>query len=172
MSVAKSRFCEIAPVVIARRFLVLLGLMIWHGGFFFHAAVVIHVGRDTIGHLRQGYITGAAATWLNLACGVSLALLAWDIACTKNLRRIRLVVWFANLLTLGLLTYLHPRLDELLNQTSFQIVEPARFYKLHAWYLHTSTAQWVCGLVMLSMSLLAWRAQDQRATPPNESPVA
>jgi hypothetical protein len=64
-------------MTVFRRFLLLMALGFWQGGFTFHAAVVIHVGHDVLGsHLQQGYITGAAANYLNLA-GLVTLMLTW-----------------------------------------------------------------------------------------------
>src|ERR1700730_10456544 len=131
-------------MTIVRRFLLLLALMFWQGGFTFHGAVVIRVGHDVLGsHLEQGYITGAAANYLNLAGAVALVLWAWDIAITKDpsvIRRwLRWGLWATLALTLGLLAWLHLRLDDLLDFNSFRILDRTRFHDLHGWYLNIST---------------------------------
>jgi hypothetical protein len=59
---------------------------------------------------------------------------------------------------LAVLAWLHPRLDELIH--SHRIIDPGRFYDLHAWYLHVSTAQWAMSLVLTGATLLAWRTED------------
>jgi hypothetical protein len=51
-----------------RRYLLLLALMFWQGGFSFHGAVVVPVGNEVLGsHLEQGYITRSASNYLNWA---------------------------------------------------------------------------------------------------------
>ena len=152
-----------------RRFLLLVTLMFWQGGFTFHGAVVIHVGRDVLGsHLQQGYITGAAANYLNLAGLAAIVLWAWDIGSSKDngaaRRRLRWALWLVLLLTLGLLAWLHVRLDELLDTNTFGILDRPHFYELHAWYLHISTVQWVASLILVLTTLVAWRAEDRGST--------
>jgi hypothetical protein len=160
--------CYSVMMTILRRFLLLMALGFWQGGFTFHAAVVIHVGHDVLGsHLQQGYITGVAANYLNLAGLVTLVLWGWDIAMTKDTSRVRRwvrwAIWVVLLLALGMLTWLHGRLDELLAVESFRILEPPRFYDLHRWYLNISTVQWGGSLLLTLATLLAWRAEDKRS---------
>jgi hypothetical protein len=154
-------------MTILRRFLLLMALMFWLGGFTFHAAVVIHIGNDVLSsHLEQGYITGSAANYLNLAGAVALVLWGLDIAVTRDSsivrRRVRWGLWLILLLSLGVLAWLHVRLDELLSADFFEILDPPRFYDLHRWYLHISTVQWGGGLILTLATLLAWRSEDIR----------
>ena len=148
-------------MTVTRRFLLLMALMFWQGGFTFHGAVVIHVGHEILGsHLQQGYITGAAANYLNLAGVVAVLLWGWDIADAKDSsvarHRFRWSLWLVLLLTLGILAWLHVRLDKLLDTSSFLILDPPRFYDLHRWYLHVSAFQWAISLVLTAATLLAW----------------
>jgi ubiquinone/menaquinone biosynthesis C-methylase UbiE len=153
-------------MTIARRFLLILALIFWLGGFTFHGAVVIHVAHAILGsHLEQGYITGSAANYLNLAAGIALALWAWDIALVRDRSTVRVRLrwgsWITMAICLGILVWLHVRLDELLDSSAFRILDGPRFYKLHIWYLNVSTLQWACGLLLILATLLAWRAEDQ-----------
>jgi hypothetical protein len=162
-------------MTIVRRFLLLLALMFWQGGFTFHGAVVIHVGHDVLGtHLEQGYITGTAANYLNLAGAVALVLWAWDIAKTKDpsigRRWVRWGLWAMLALTLGLLVWLHLRLDDLLDFNSFRILDRTRFRDLHGWYLNISTVQWGGSIVLIAATLLAWRSQDRNVTVNDKPP--
>lgn len=152
-------------MMMVRRFLLLMALMFWHGGFTFHGAVVIHVGNSVLGsHLEQGYITGASANYLNLAGVVALALWGWDIAGTRDAGRrpwLRWAIWAVLVATLGLLAWLHLRLDDLLDTTSFRILDRSRFHGLHRWYLNISTVQWGGSILLIGLTLLAWRSEDR-----------
>jgi hypothetical protein len=148
-----------------RRFLVLVTLMFWQGGFTFYSAVVVHVGSDVLGsHLDQGLVTRSVTNYLNLAGVVALALWGWDIARATDpgvrRRRLRWALWIVLVLTLGLLAWLHVRLDDLFDLDSSRIVNRPRFRELHNWYLHTSTVQWVGSLILAAVTLLAWRSED------------
>src|SRR5262245_42692014 len=107
-------------MAVTRRVLVLAVLFVWQGGFTFYAAVVIEVGRDVLGsHRAQGFITRRVTHYLNLAGAVALPVLVWDVAaCRDPSTRRRQARWTACaelLVTLGLLAWLHPLVDSLLD---------------------------------------------------------
>jgi hypothetical protein len=150
-------------MTVVRRFVVLLAILFWQGGFTFYAAVVVHVGSEVLGsHVEQGFVTRSVTNYLNLAGVVALALWGWDIARTRDSavyqRRLRWACWTLLVVMLGLLRWLHVRLDELLD--SFRILDQARFGELHRWYLHISTVQWADSLLLIFLTLQAWRAED------------
>jgi hypothetical protein len=155
-------------MTMVRRFLLLMAVMFWHGGFTFHGAVVIHVGKEMLGsHLKQGFITGASANYLNLAGAVVLTLWAWDIAGTRDSSKrlwLRWAIWAVLVVTLGLLAWLHLRLDDLLVADSFHILDRSRFRELHRWYLNISTLQWGGSILLVGLTLFAWRSEDKKQT--------
>ena len=153
-------------ITMARRFLLVAALMFWQGGFTFYGAVVVPVGSEVLGsHQEQGWITRSVTIFLNLAGIVAIGVWAWDIAMTREpnawRRRLRWALWIVLLLTLGLLAWLHLRLDDLLDLESFRIVDRPQFRRLHVWYLNTSTVQWGSSLLLLAATLLAWRSEDR-----------
>src|SRR5437667_12765006 len=70
---------------IARRFLVIVALGFWLGGFAFYAGVVIHTGHRVFGGMREtGFLTQQVSGWLNVSGVAALAILLWNaIACSK-----------------------------------------------------------------------------------------
>jgi hypothetical protein len=64
-------------------------------------------------------------------------------------------------LTLAVLIWLHGRLDALLDPGQFSILDAEAFAVGHRWYLHVSTAQWLCAIVFGVLSVWAWREQDR-----------
>jgi hypothetical protein len=151
-----------------RRFLVVSALLFWQGGFIFYAAVVVHVGSDVLGsHMEQGFITRRVTNYLNLAGTVALPIFAWDAAVSRRgaarWRRLRWAAWLVMALTLGLLAWLHVRLDALLDPSSFDVLDRAAFRAWHRVYLWTSTAQWACALVYSFSALWVWREEDRAA---------
>ena len=155
-------------ILLVRRFLLIAALMFWQGGFTFYGAVVVPVGSEVLGsHQEQGWITRSVTNFLNLAGIVAIGVWAWDIAMTSERnawrRRLRWALWIVLLLTLGLLAWLHLRLDDLLDLESFRIVNRPQFRRLHEWYLNTSTVQWGSSLLLLAATLLAWRSEDTDA---------
>lgn len=62
------------------RFLCLVSLSVWAGGFTFYSAVVIPVLHESLGSLETGYVTQRVTDYLNAVGGVAVALwwlLAW-----------------------------------------------------------------------------------------------
>ena len=75
-------------LILFRRFLVLVALMFWLGGFTFYASVVVPVGQRELGsHLEQGFITRQVTNYLNLSGAVALVVLAWDVAASRESSR-------------------------------------------------------------------------------------
>src|SRR5262245_14641364 len=130
-----------------RRVLVGGALMFWQGGFTFYAGVVVPVGQDVVGsHRQRGFITRRVAPFPNLAGPGGLRPRAWAAAASRatSARRYRLR-WlaFAGLvISLGLLAWLLPRLDELLDPDAGRVLDRSSFGTGHRLYLLVSTAQW------------------------------
>ena len=155
-------------MTLGRRYLLLLAIMFWQGGFTFYGAVVIHVGQEVLGsHLNQGYVTRSVSNYLNLAGVVALVLWAWDIAAARDTARriwLRWGLWLVLALTLGLLVWLHPRLDELLDVDYFGVLDHRQFRVLHRWYLNISTVQWGASLILTAATLMAWQFADSQVS--------
>ena len=154
-------------MTVVRRFLVLMALLFWQGGFTFYGAVVVEVGSSVLGsHLDQGMVTRSVTNYLNLAGVVALAICACDIAGSSDpdVRRrwLRWGLWLLVAVTLALLAWLHVRLDELIDVTSPRIVDRSLFRERHRWYLSISTVQWAASLIWIFVTLLAWRSEDRR----------
>jgi hypothetical protein len=154
-------------MTLVRRFLVLVVVMVWQGGFTFYGAVVVHVGSDVLGsHFEQGLVTRSVTNYLDVAGAVALVVWAWDIASARDLavrrRRLRWALWTLLVLTLGLLAWLHLPLDELIDLDAPRILNRPRFRELHVWYLNISTLQWAASLILTAVTLLAWRSEDRQ----------
>jgi hypothetical protein len=152
-------------ILVVRRFLLLVALLFWQGGFMFYGAVVVPIGSEVLGsHEHQGWITRSVTNYLNLGGLAALGAWGWDIASADDpvwaRRCCRWVLWNLLVLMLALLAWLHVRLDEFLDLESFRIVNPPSFRAMHAWYLNISTIQWAGSFILLAVTLLAWRASD------------
>jgi hypothetical protein len=150
-------------VTILRRFLVLAVLLFWQGGFTFYAAVVVPVGRVTIGSGPQSTVTRRVTNFLNLAGVVALAPLAWDIRASgqQSRRAWRWAMWLGMAATLIALLWLHTRLDAIMDPKTAEVADSPAFYWLHRLYLWICTLQWACAAGYGVLSLGAWRATDQ-----------
>jgi hypothetical protein len=155
-------------MTLVRRWLLLWALMFWQGGFTFYGGVVVPVGSAVLGSDReQGFITRKVTNYLNLAGAVALAAWGWDLSATRRTsprgRRLRGAIWAALVLSLVVLVWLHPRLDELLVPEDAMVLDRHRFRSLHESYLVVSTVQWAGCLLLTALSIWAWRDEDSSA---------
>jgi hypothetical protein len=150
---------------LARRFLVLIALMFWQGGFTFYASVVVPVGQEELGsHLAQGFITRHVTNYLNLSGAIALLVLALDLAAAREtawVRRLRWLLWLGMVVTLIVLVVLHPRMDRSIDVNTPTIIDYETFTPMHRLYLWVSTVQWGCALAYAWLTLRAWREADR-----------
>ena len=144
------------------RFLCLLSLSVWVGGFTFYSAVVIPVLHESLGSLETGYVTQRVTDYLNAASGVAVAL--WWLAAWADrpdgpsfAGRARLGLLAATTLILAGLIALHRIMDGRLESGSLR-----GFYPLHRAYLVASTAQWLVNLGLMAVVLVLWRDQTRK----------
>jgi len=150
--------------MIVRRTLFLLLFALWQGGFMFYGAIVVPVGARVLeSETEQGFITQQVTLWLN-GCGiVALTCWLWDLlADRRRLFRLRIAVWFALLISLVVLVFLHQRMDQLLDADGHSVIEPDRFYLHHRGYLILSTVQWLGAIGLLVLTLRTWDAAGDR----------
>jgi hypothetical protein len=146
-----------------RRFLVLVALMFWLGGFTFYASIVIPIGQKQLGGPEQGKLTAKVTNYLNLSGAFALAIFAWDLTVLKERpvgRRLLWACWAGMALTLGLLVYFHGILADMVRDKHSSSVDDS-FNTLHSLYLWTSTLQWLCGVAYTWLTLGAWRTGDR-----------
>lgn len=160
---------------LARRYLVIVALMFWQGGFFFYTSVVVPVGTEVLGSAaEQGRITRVVTTSLNHATAVALVVLALDLATAPDRRWRRLTRWACWLGMAGSLValyWLHARLDALIDPEDEHIVNRSVFHLTHRAYLWASTVQWGLAMVYAGLTLAAWGWDDtNRAAQPNRPP--
>jgi hypothetical protein len=150
-----------------RRFLTIAALMVWQGGFIFYTAVVVPIGTDVLGSsLKQGFITRRVTSTMNGFGAVALALMALDLGMSRDpatmRRRARIALFVLMSGAAVMLFALHGRLDGLLDDSEKIVVDRHEFRPLHRAYLWVSSAQWVCAVVYLILTLAAWMRQDGR----------
>jgi hypothetical protein len=152
-------------MTLVRRWLLLWALMFWQGGFTFYGGVVVPVGSAVLGSEReQGFITRSVTNYLNLAGAIALAVWGWELTAMRGTspggRRLRWAIWAGLVLSLVVLAWLHPRLDELLVPEDAMVLDRHRFRSLHERYLIVSTVQWAGCLLLTALTIWAWRDED------------
>jgi len=155
------------PVV--RLFLLIVTVAISFGGFTFYASVVVPTGGFVLDETSQGFVTHRVTHFLNCANGVTLGVLLWECVAGSTARTSReqqvfvglIVVLAASLLSL---VVLHPRLDALLQYRDFTVLDPDVFYRLHQYYLWSSTLQWLATLFVLWLTCVSFRRRMEVQT--------
>src|SRR6516225_1840497 len=113
-------------LIVLWRFLVVMALLFWQGGFLFYASVVVPVGQEELGsHRRQGFITRKVTNYLNLAGAVALGVLALDLAAhdrSRWRRATRGLSWLGMAVTLAGLATLHWYMDDWLEPATRSIL--------------------------------------------------
>jgi hypothetical protein len=150
-----------------RRFLAVVALMFWQGGFTFYAAVVVPIGQKVLGsHLEQGFITREVTWYLNLAGAVALGVLAVELMGLRHLRqlhvKLRWGIWLAMAVVLLVLILSHPALDAMIDLDAHVISDGKRFRALHRIYLWISTLEWLLGGCYLWLMVGSWRQCDSK----------
>jgi hypothetical protein len=151
-----------------RRFVLLLCLAFWQGGFMFYGGVVVTVGASVLGsETEQGFITQSVTNYLNVAGAVCVTVwgvaLACDTRLSSRLGRLCWGLWSGIAISLGLLIGLHLVMDHRLDSAGHTILDEQSFLQLHEAYITTSTIQWLLCVALLGLTLAAWRSSDRRS---------
>jgi hypothetical protein len=143
-----------------RRYLALLAIALWMGGFTFYTLIVIPTGAKVLGSERQvGFITQQVTQWLNLIGIGTLLLLLWNTlaelsSTPKRLFRLGLIAtWAAMAVTLIGLFISHGWIDALLDIENKKVHGLGHFYDLHRLYMVIATVQWCAALAHLWLML-------------------
>jgi hypothetical protein len=138
------------------RFVGLLSLMIWVGGFTFYSAAVIPILHKATPSLEAGRITQRVTDRLNLVGGATV--LVWLILIDverrigpTRVRKVRALLLFTTVVLLASLARLHALMDERIADNQM-----GGFYPWHRAYLIVSTVQWFVNLGLLGLSLRIW----------------
>jgi len=164
----------VSVVVLARRWIALMLIAAWWGGFSFYSIVVVHTGHRVLqSKLKQGFITEQVTTQLNWLGAVTLAVLALDLCFDEGRRRFPIcwrvswALWSVMAAALAGLWWLHPILRNLLDFKERTVRDDDRFTEWHTAYLSVSTVQWIAGILFfccLAIRMERWR----HASPPTD----
>lgn len=139
-------------------FLIALSFALWWGGLTTYSMIVVPIGTEFFGASEQGFVTQRVTNWLNVLALVWLTCSIWD----ARRHRVRLLLWVIQAVCLGLLAFIHTRLDVMLDPAERIIVGDGDFYGIHRLYLLATALQWAAGLGLL-WSLTA--SDPKRTTP-------
>ncbi len=152
-------------MTLLRRFLAIVALLFWQGGFTFYAAVVVPIGQNVLGsHLEQGLITRQVTHYLNISGAAAMALLAAELLAEGYPRSWRLgllwFIWLGMAVLLGALIVLHPALDTLIDLEAHSLSDRGHFRALHRTYLWISTFDWGLAAIYLWLMLKNWKERE------------
>jgi len=150
-------------MLVTRRFLVVLALMFWLGGFMFYGAVVVPIVRSELGELPQrSTITQKVTGWMNLAGTLALVVMFVNAyASPVGRQRWRWVAWVSMVLAHLVLIWLHRVMTDQMRVPGFHRSDIRPFLIWHRAYLLTNTVQWFAGMAFTVLSLRQWRREDQ-----------
>jgi hypothetical protein len=155
-------FCVMKTLL--HRYLVLLTLAFWMGGFTFYTGVVIHTANHVMSGERDvGFITQQVTNWLNRIGVLSLVILAWAAWSTRRgiPRQFLIFSWFGMAATQIGLYFIHPVLDQMMDTSAHKIHGAMDvFFNWHRLYMAVATAQWGAALVFLWLIVMLWRQAD------------
>lgn len=149
-----------------RRFLFVQTLLLWQGGFLFYAAVVVPIGTQVLrSAAAQGAITARVTDVLNLLGILGLCLGCLDVSLTRDPLRSRTAArwwcWAVAFVCQFLLFIFHHLLDAFMDPQRTRIVIGPPFYPIHRAYLWAATGQWFACVVLVWLTVRAWRAEDR-----------
>src|SRR5690242_6827370 len=113
---------------LGRRYVSLLAVAFWLGGFTFYASVVIHTGHRVFGsRVETGFLTQQVTNWLNLSGVIALAVLLvnglfdWRHA-NRWVKGGLWLTWLIMAAILAVLYGMHPVLDRMLDPEAHRIL--------------------------------------------------
>jgi hypothetical protein len=145
------------------RFLTVVALAVWFGGFTFYSTAVIATSQKVLhSQLRAGLITQQVTNWLNLISLPTLAVCAWNwFVCRTDGRRfwvIALGLAVCGMVALQVALFpVHGMLDARI--VGHEVADEGGFFRLHRIYLVLSTAQWCATLGYIWAALILWSAR-------------
>ena len=143
-----------------RRYLVLLTIAFWMGGFTFYTGIVIGVANRVLGDERDvGFVTQQVTNWLNYIGILALVILgasAW-VERRGLPRLLMLLCWLAMALLEVALFFVHAALDRRLVIPTHKVLGPLNtFFDMHRLYMVTASAQWAAALLYLWLAIITW----------------
>jgi len=149
-------------MLLTRRFLVVLALLFWLGGFMFYGSVVVPTIREVLADIPpRGAITQRVTGWMNLAGTLALLLMFVDTyASPVRRQRWRWLAWLGMMLPHLALIWMHREMSHQMRLPEFHHSDMTPFMMWHRAYLLISTVQWAAGMAFVFLTLCQWRRED------------
>ena len=149
-------------MLITRRFLVLLALMVWQGGFMFYGAVVVPVVRAQLEGPERSLITQRVTGWMNLVGTIGLLLMFADVwAGSAPVKRWRWLTWAGMALPHLAVVWLHRELSHQM-ATGNDRLDKSGFLLWHGSYLACNVVQWFAGMAFAVLALARLASRGRR----------
>ena len=144
-----------------RRFLVMLALIFWQGGFMFYGAVTLPVIRELF-ESQASFVTQRVTMWINIAGTIAILVMFFDIyASPLPAKRWRWIMWLAMFVPQPVLVWMHREMSAQMLHGGFRSNFSDFMSYWHRPYLILCCVQWLAGMLFVWQSLRAWRAEDQ-----------
>ena len=128
----------------------------------FYGAIVVPVGTKVLGsEIQQGFVTQSVTNYLNVIGIIAVIMWLGEMLLCRDADKIRRysrwTLLILLMLMLGILGWLHTKLDHHLDAEAQLIFQTDTFTKLHSWYLIVSTLQWAVSIVFTGLTLRSWQ---------------
>jgi len=154
-----------------RLFLLLVAYALAFGGFTFYAAFVVPTGGRVLDATTQGFVTREVVPWLNYFALATAVLFVVEIFLRRKSATHLSAFYFLPAIIIatcfGVLVYIYPQMNALLDGEQMAVLETEKFYGLHRIYLWTSTFQWL-GLVSIGWAIAGMSQTGIRKRVPDE----
>jgi hypothetical protein len=161
-------------MTLMRRYLVILALMFWVGGFMFYGAVTVPVVRGVLNpDPAQSKITRQVTAWMNLSGTLALLVFFVDLyGSPVRPRSRRALAWASMTVAHMALFWMHRKMSHQMDDPHFYRLREnmAHFQSWHRVYMWISTFQWASAMAFAALSIMTWRQEDRLSIIPESGP--
>lgn len=149
-------------MIVLSRFLAIVALMYWLGGFVFYSSLVVPTGRATLKPPSdQAFVTAAVTgkmAWV--ATGAWLVLLLEWLQSTRSPWRFALLCGLAALQVV--MALLHGPMVQYMDASTLTVVDVAAIRPYHKAYMVVGSIQIAMALIYIGLTVAQWHHHDQK----------